>query len=326
MVPYVLRRLAWSGLAILALLSVVFFLIHLAPGDPLAAYQDPTLGEAERAQLRHSLGLDRSLPAQYAAWLGSTLRGDLGRSLRQHRPVAEVLGAALPPTLLLAGTAYLLHLAAGICGGVLMARHRGRPAERAATVLGLAVYSLPSFWLGLMAIMVFSRGLGWFPSGGMQAPDAEFMPWAHRALDLLHHLALPALLLGLGSAVATARYLRGSVVEALESDFVLVARARGLPERVILWRHALRNGLLPVITLAGLGLPSLLGGALVTEVVFAWPGMGRVTVEAIWARDYPVVMATTALAAVMVVVGNLAADLLLAAADPRIRLPGAASR
>ncbi len=323
MILYVARRLAWSCLLVLALLTAVFFLIHAAPGDPLDRYLDPSLGATERAALRHGLGLDRPLGVQYLQWLGGALHGDLGRSLRQHRPVSEILGRAVPPTLLLAGTAYLLHLAAGILGGVLMARHRGRSLERAATVLGLVVYSLPSFWLGLMAILVFSRALGWLPSGGMLSPDAEFLSWPRRVLDLLRHLALPALLLGLGSAVTTARYLRGSVAEALDRDHVLAARARGLPERVILWRHALRNGLLPVITLAGLGLPFLLGGALVTEVVFAWPGMGRVTVEAIWARDYPVVMATTALAAVMVVAGNLLADLLYALADPRVRLPGA---
>jgi peptide/nickel transport system permease protein len=178
---------------------------------------------------------------------------------------------------------------------------------------------LPVFWFGLMAILVLARQLGWLPAGGLQSPDAEFLTTAERLGDRLRHLVLPASLLALSWAAGTARYLRNAMVEALEQDFVLAARARGLPERVVLWRHALRNALIPVVTLVGLHLPALLGGAVAIEAIFAWPGMGRVTIEAVWARDYPVVMATTFLAGVMVALGSLLADLLYGVVDPRVR-------
>jgi peptide/nickel transport system permease protein len=236
--------------------------------------------------------------------------------------VAAILGEAIPNTLRLTIAAYLLYLGLAVLAGVFMAKHRGHPIERTGTLLGLTFYSLPSFWFGLMLILVFSRTLGWLPTGGMESPDAAFIPWYARWLDQLRHLVLPVLVLGLGSAMAAARYLSNSLVEVLHQDYILAARAKGLPERIILWKHALRNGLLPLITLMGLSLPFLLSGAVVTEVVFAWPGMGRVAVDAIWARDYPVIMATTALSAVMVVLGNLLADLLYGWADPRVRSMG----
>ena len=318
---YIMRRLAASFMLILALLSLVFFMIHAAPGDPLDLYAEPELDDAQRELIRKRLGLDRPLTAQYLHWIGAVLfRGDLGSSLRQHRPVKEILQEAIPNTLQLTVIAYLVHFLTAIGAGLFMARHRGHPIERAVTVGGLAVYSLPSFWLGLMLILLFSRSLGWFPAGGMMSPDAEFLSWPRYLLDRLHHLVLPVLVLGVASAVGTARYLRNSLVEVLGQDYVLAARAKGIPERTVLFKHALRNGLLPVITLLGLSFPFLLGGSVVTEVIFSWPGMGRVAIDAIWARDYPVIMGTTLLAAVMVVLGNLLADLLYGLADPRVRL------
>jgi peptide/nickel transport system permease protein len=176
-----------------------------------------------------------------------------------------------------------------------------------------------------MLILVFARQLGWLPAGGLQSPDAEFLAPAARLADRVRHAVLPVSLLALSWAPGTARYIRNSVTEALGQDYVLAARARGLPERVVLWRHALRNGLLPFVTLLGLQLPVLLGGAVATEAIFAWPGMGRVTIEAVWARDYPVVMATTFLSGSLVVLGSLLADLLYGIVDPRVRRgPGSA--
>lgn len=326
MLPYLLRRLVAAIALVLALLTVVFFLVRAAPGDPLDRFADPELGAAERAQMRHALGLDRPLPAQYLQWLGGVARGDFGRSLRQHRPVGAILAEAVPPTLLLTLTSYLVHLAVAVSLGVLMARHRGRPWERAASVAGLALYAMPGFWLGQMLVLVFCRLLGWLPASGMLSSDAAFWPWPARALDLARHLILPVTLLGVASAMGTARYLRNGLAEVLAQDYVLAARARGLPERLVMGRHVLRNGLLPVVTLAGLSVPFLLGGAVVTEVIFAWPGMGRVTVEAIFARDYPVIMATSALAAVLVVLGNLLADVAYGLVDPRVRLDGGGTR
>jgi peptide/nickel transport system permease protein len=323
MALYLLKRVLSSLLLIWALLTVVFFLIRAAPGDPLNRITDHELDTEGRELIRQRLGLDQPLPSQYLGWLeGVILRADFGLSLRQHRPVSAIISQAIPNTLLLTGTAFLVHLLTAITTGVLMARYRGRPWERVATVGGLTIYSLPSFWLGLMLILLFGRFLGWFPAGGMMSPDAAFLPWHLRLVDRLHHLVLPVVVLGLGSAMGTARYLRNSLAEVLGQDYILAARAKGLPERTVLLKHALRNGLLPVITLVGLSFPFLLGGAVVAEVIFAWPGMGRVTIDAIWARDYPVIMGTTTLAAVMVVLGNLLADLLYGLVDPRVRLTG----
>ncbi len=321
MTRYLVRRLTSSLLLILALLSGVFFLIHAVPGDPVDLYAHPELDDQQRELIRHRLGLDRPLWRQYVQWLGAIVwQRDFGTSLRTLRPVKEILGEAIPNTLRLTLSAYLVYLGLAVLGGVLLARHHGHPLERTATLLGLAVYSLPAFWLGLMLILVFSRNLGWFPAGGMMSPDAAFLPWYARLLDQLHHLVLPVVVLGLGSAMGAARYLSNSLLEVFGQDYILAARAKGLPERTVLWKHALRNGLLPVITLLGMSFPFLLSGAVVTEVIFAWPGMGRVAVDAIWARDYPVIMATTALAAVMVVLGNLLADVLYGWADPRVRI------
>jgi peptide/nickel transport system permease protein len=316
---YIMRRLVLSGLLVVGLLSGVFWLVKAMPGDAASLVTEHELDAGQRQAMRVRLGLDRPVGEQYLTWITGALRGDFGVSLRQQRGVGEIVGEAVGPTLLLTGTAFALELAVGVAAGVFMARHRGRRRERALNAVGLTLYSLPSFWLGLMAIMVFARGLGWFPAGGMRAPDAAFMSGSRRALDLLWHLVLPVAVLGLGNAAVTARFVRAGVSEILAQDFILAARARGLGERTILWGHALRAAWLPVVTLVGLQLPYLLGGAVVVEEIFGWPGMGRVSVEALHGRDTPVLMATTALAAVLVVLGNLAADLLYRVADPRVR-------
>jgi peptide/nickel transport system permease protein len=313
------RRIALSLLLVFGLLSGVFLLVKLMPGDAASVVLDHELDESRRQALRARLGVDEPLAHQYVVWIAGAARGDFGLSLRQQRPVREIIGEAIAPTLLLTGTALVVELMVGVVVGVVMARHRGRRREQALNVAGLTLYSLPSFWLGLMAIMIFARGLGWFPAGGMRAPDAAFMPAGLRALDLLWHLVLPVAVLGLGNVAVTARYVRTSLSEVLAQDHIVAARARGLPERTIVWRHGLRAALLPIITLAGLQLPYLLGGAVVVEEVFAWPGLGRVAVEALRMRDTPVLMATTALTAILVVAGNLAADLLYGVADPRVR-------
>jgi peptide/nickel transport system permease protein len=321
MLLLLLRRVLSGILLFVALITVVFFITRLTPGDPVDPYLDPDMGAEQRELLKIQLGLDKSLFNQYLDWIGDiVLRGDLGRSLRLHRPVTQILGETIPNTLLLTVPAYILHLICAMLLGVWMAQRRGTAAERGATILGLSVYSLPTFWLGLMMILVFSRWLGWFPAGGMSSPDAFSMNAGERLLDTLHHMVLPVLLLGVSTTVGTARYLRRGLVEALTSDYALAARARGLPPRTVTWNHAVRNALLPVVTLVGLNLPFLLGGAVVTEYVFAWPGMGRVAIDAIFTRDYPVILGATILAALMVIVSNLLADLVYGLVDPRIRL------
>ena len=317
---YLLRRLLHSLLLILGLLTVVFFLVHLVPGDPAELVVEQHLGGEGRDLLRTRLGLDRPLWQQYLDWLGGALTGDWGTSLRQQRPVSAVLAEAIPNTLLLTVSALMVELLAGVVVGLLVAWRPGLRRTRLLNLGGLVLYSLPSFWLGLLAIMVFARGLGWLPAGGMQAPDAAFLATPARTVDLLRHLVLPVLVLGLGNFAVTARHVRAAAARTLASDWILAARARGIPERRILWRHTLRGAALPVLTLAGLSLPGLFGGAVAVEEVFAWPGMGRVAIQALLARDYPVIMAVTAMVAVLVVAGSLLADLACRWADPRLRL------
>jgi peptide/nickel transport system permease protein len=321
---YLLRRLLHSLLLIVGLLTVVFFLVHLVPGDPADLVAEQQLGGAGRDLVRARLGLDRPLWQQYLGWLGGVVQGDLGTSLRQQRPVAEILAEAVPNTLLLTGCALVVEVLAGVLVGVLVAWQPGRRRTRALNLGGLVLYSLPSFWLGLVAIMLLSRGLGWLPVGGMQSPDAPFLAPPARVLDTARHLVLPVLVLGLGNFAVTARHVRAAAARTLAGDWILAARARGIPERRILWRHTVRGAALPLLTLLGLSLPGLFGGAVAVEEVFAWPGMGRVAVQALLARDYPVIMAVTAMVAVLVVLGSLLADLACRWADPRLRLDAGA--
>jgi len=318
MLSWLARRVAVSAFLIFVLLSAVFFIVRLAPGDPLDQVVEENLGPENRELIRHRMGLDEPLFRQYLHWLSSSARGDFGISLSRQRSVGGIIGEALPATLLLTVTAYLLHLLLALGAALAMTARSGRALDHWVQGVGLTLYSLPSFWLGLMLIMLLSGKLGWFPAGGMHAPDAGYLEWWPWLVDLLHHLVLPVAT----SFIGTARYLRTSLADVLDQDYILAARARGLSERRILFRHALRNALLPIITLLGLSLPFLLGGAVVVEVVFGWPGMGRVAIEAIWARDYPVIMATTLVSAVMVVAGSLLADILYRWADPRVRHTG----
>lgn len=322
MPAWLLRRILSCLLLVLVLASVVFFAVHLAPGEPRGVQAlSEHLTDADRELIRARYGLDRPLLVRYGQWLGGLPRGDFGWSLAQQRPVGRMLGEALGPTLLLTVAAYALHLLLAVGTALAMAARRGGAVEHLLRGAGLALYSVPTFWLGLLLLLGAGRGLGWLPLGGMHAPDAAFLPPGARLLDLLRHLVLPVLTLALGTFMGTARYLQASLDEVLGQDYITAARARGLGEGTILRRHALRNALLPVITLGGLQLPALLGGAVAVETVFSWPGMGRLTVEALWARDYPVIMATTVLAATAVVTGSLLADLLYHRADPRVRRP-----
>lgn len=318
----ILQRLLHTVLMVTGLLTVVFFLVHLMPGDPVGLISEQHLGGEGRELVRQRLGLDRPLLEQYRDWLAGMVRGDLGVSLRQQRPVRDVIVEALPNTLLLTASAFVLELLVGLLVGVTMARYPRRRRARALEAGGLVLYSLPSFWLGLVAILVASRALGWLPAGGLQSPDAAWLSPTARLIDQGRHLLLPVLVLGLGNIAVSARFTRASLSRILASDWVLAARARGIPERRLVWRHALRVASLPVITWVGYSLPRLVGGAVAVEEVFAWPGLGRVAVQALLARDYPVIIAVTALVAVVVAIGSQAADLLARWADPRLRLGG----
>lgn len=318
---FLLRRVAGALLLVFLVVSLTFFLLHAAPGSPADSLLDrSSAGHAEaKARLERALGLDRPILEQYFDWLGGVVRGDLGSSFATGRPVARVLAEALPNTLLLGLAALLVDYALSLPLGVWAARRRGRAADQVLRVASLALYSIPVFWLGLMALLLLAFRWPLFPAGHMLSAGAEALPTGERLLDLLHHLALPALVLGLATAGGTLRYVRGSLAEALDQDYVRTARAKGLGERRVVVVHGLRNALAPILQLLGVSLPALLNGSLIAEVVFSWPGVGRLAYQAITTRDLPLTLGTTALAAVLVVAGSLAADLLHAASDPRLR-------
>jgi len=319
MTRLVLRRLVAALPLLWLVATLTFALIHAAPGSYEDQLDHPRLTPEARQLVRERYGLDLPLHRQYLRWLGSLARGDLGVSFLYRRPVAEVLWEALPATLLLSGTALVLDLALGLVLAVGSVRRPHGWLDRLITVLALGVYGMPTFWLAGLAILVFSLLLGWLPASHMHAVAAGQLSGPGRFLDLLLHLGLPAACLGVVGAAATARYLRATLIEVRGALFLRAARARGLSERRLLWVHALRPALLPVVTVLGLSLPVLVSGSVVVEVIFSWPGMGRVLWTAANARDIPVTLATTLLGAAAVVLGNLAADLLYAVVDPRAR-------
>ncbi len=324
MTAFVLRRLLTSAVLILLVLTLTFFVIQLAPGGPGGVYLDPRVPAEYAQELATLYGLDRPWPERYAAWLKAVvLEWNWGVSASAKRPVSELLAVYGPPTLLLSGAALLVQFTFGLLLGVAAARRAERFQDHLIRVVSVLLYSLPAFWLGLMAILLFSHTLPLFPPGQTHSLDGDRLGWLAALLDRLHHLALPALVLGLATLGSVVRLLRGSLIEVLQQDYVRTARAKGVRERSVVWVHGLRNALAPLTQLFGLSLPFLVGGALVVERVFSWPGMGRLTWEAIGTRDYPVLMAATALAALFVVLGSLVADLMLAAVDPRVRRRGA---
>lgn len=321
MAAYLARRVAAALLLVLLVLSFTFFFIRLAPGDPTAVFGDPRVPPAHQQALERAYGLDQPLPRQYAAWLSAVLLDfEWGTSFVHQEPVRAVLLRALPRTLLLAAAALLLQFGAGLVMGIWAARRAGALADHAIRWLSLLFYAMPAFWLGLMAILLFSHVLPLFPTGQMRSVGAAAMPALWRWTDILWHLALPALVLGAGTAGGVVRFTRASLLEVLRQDYIRGARAKGVGEGALLWTHALRAGLAPILQLLGLSLPLMLSGALVVEVVFSWPGMGRLTFAAIQARDYPLILAATALAALLVIVGSLLADIAHAWVDPRVRL------
>jgi peptide/nickel transport system permease protein len=326
MFPFILRRLLNAIPLIFGLLTVTFFIVHLAPGDPTAMFIDPSMDAHAAEQLKENLGLNDPLPVQYGKWLGvippfrGVLEGDFGVSFSRQRPVFDVITEAVGNTLILTITALALDLMVGVSVGIFSALRRGKKVDQVVTLASLFVYSMPHFWLALMLILIFSLGLGWLPASQMHSVNADQFSSLEYFFDLLKHLAMPVFVLGIASAASTARYMRSSMLEVIGQDYIRTARAKGLSERSVIWKHALRNALLPLITIIGLSFPYLLSGAVITEVIFAWPGMGRVTIDAIFARDYPLIIANTFVAGTMVIFGNLFADILYAVADPRIRI------
>jgi peptide/nickel transport system permease protein len=328
MAGYIFKRCLGAIPLVFGLLTVTFFIIRLAPGDPTSMFIDPNIDPASAEQLRENFGLNDPLPVQYGKWLGvlppfrGVLEGEFGISFSRQRPVFEVLSGAVVNTLILTITALLVDLLVGVPLGIYSALNRGKKMDKALTMVSLFVYSMPHFWLSLVLILIFSLSLGWLPASQMHAVGADELPSMAYALDLLKHMIMPVFVLGIASAASTVRYMRSSMLEVIRQDYVRTARAKGLSEKTVIWKHALRNALLPLITIIGLSFPFLLSGAVITEAIFAWPGMGRVTIDAIFSRDYPLIIANTFVAGLMVIAGNLLADVMYAVADPRVRLKG----
>jgi peptide/nickel transport system permease protein len=308
----VARRLLATIPVLLLVTAGVFTLLHLTPGDPIDAMMAESVDASVKENLRKELGLDRPIPVQYAAWMGRVLRGDLGRSIRNGEPVIENVGRRIRPSLQLAALAMTISLAIAFPVGIVSAVRRNRPVDRVGTTFALFGICMPNFLLALVLIFVFGVTLRWLPISGYTDPLED-------PVGGLRSLVLPAVTLGLALAAVVTRTLRSSLLEALAEDYVRTARAKGLSEGRVVRGHVLKNALIPVVTVLGLQLGTLIGGAVITEYVFALPGVGRLVVDAVFARDYPLVQGVVLLIAVGFIVSNLCVDILYGFIDPRIR-------
>lgn len=318
MIARLARRLLAGAAVVAGVVTLTFLLVRLAPGDPVERLLGPTATPAQVAAQRQALGLDRPLAAQYASWVGRFVRGDWGRSIATGRPVRALLGDAVPATLELIGLSLLLSYLLGFAVGAWQAGAGGR-ADTALSITTVTLFAMPGYWLGLMLVMAFTYWGRWLPAFGAAGLDADALTGWGRLADQLRHLALPLATLTLIGIGGTARYVRGAMRDVLGQPFVRTAEAKGLSRSRVLRRHVARNALAPVVTLLGLSLPALFSGAVFVEAVFAWPGLGLRLVEAVQARDYPVVLAATAVTATLVVAGNLLTDGAAAWCDPRVR-------
>lgn len=321
MIRYLIGRLAQAAVVVALVATIAFFLIHAAPGDPFsAAMENPNVTEAVRARWRASYGLDRPLPEQYFKYVASVARGELGWSVPRNRSVADVLKETIPNTLLLMGVALIASFVVGVFLAVVQAMKPRSLLDRVISGISLVLFSMPEFWLAMMALFLLTLRFQVFPIGGMRdLPMYSSYSTVGRIGDVLYHTILPALTLTLLYSAVVARYQRAALLDALPADYIKTARAKGATEVSIIRRHALRNALLPIITLFGLAFPALLTGAVFVEKVFAWPGMGEVIAGSISSRDYPLLIASIIFGSILVALGSLLADLLYRVADPRLR-------
>jgi len=302
---------------------VSFLVIHLAPGDPTEIQQGDMNPQDQRslAELRKLYGLDQPLHVQYWNWLRRIARLDFGRSFAPHgRPVLDMIGERLPITLMLNVVEMLIIIALAVPVGVTSATRQYSTFDKATTVFVFVGFATPDFWLALLLQILFAIQLGWLPPSGLRLAVAEYLPFWQRQWDFISHLILPITVATFGGLAGFSRYMRQSMLEVIRQDYVQSARAKGLPESVVIGKHALRNALLPIVTILGLSLPGLIGGSVIVETVFAIPGMGQLMVQAVYERDYPVIMGNLVIVASITLVANLLADLSYSLIDPRIRV------
>lgn len=312
MIPFAIRRFLSTLPTLLVVTVIVFAIVRVLPGNPARLLLGEEATPQLVAELTHEMGLDRPLPVQYVSWLGGVLRGDFGRSVKDNMSVGVLIFEKLPTTLELAFLATLVSVLIALPAGIITAARRGGFTDGAITVLALSGVSLPNFFLGILLIYLFSIQLGWIPPSGYVTP-------LENPLENLRLMVLPAITLGVGTAGALTRFLRGAMLEVLGQDYVRTARAKGVAGRVVLYRHALRNALIPVVTIFGLQLGGLLGGAVITEQIFSIPGFGRLIVDAVFTRDFPVVQGVVLFSAAAIFLVSFLVDLIYAAVDPRIR-------
>ena len=308
---YIAERLILALVVILGVTFFVFLIIHLVPGDPARVILGVQANEENVAALQERLGLNQPFFVQYATWLGNLLRGDMGRSLITRQPVAPQIAKSVPATLQLAFAALLIGMVIGIPTGIISALKPSSKLDTTASVLSQIGVAIPDFWMGIMLILLFSLTLGWLPSRG-------YTPFSEDPGDWLAHIILPALTLGVISGSIQARFVRSAMLEVMNQTYIQVARAKGLKERTVVLRHALRNAMITIVTIIGLQITALLSAVVVVEVVFGWPGLGRLALEAVLDRDYPLLQGTVLVVAVLLTLVNLGVDLLYFFLDPRI--------
>lgn len=325
MAAFVLRRILHAIVLVAITLTLTFVVLHIIPGDPLARYIEPGTSPVDIERMRVALGLDRPLVVQYVAWVRNVATGNFGVSILHQRPVWDILAETLPRTLVLTALALCVQIGLGVGAGAIAARNRFGRLDNLVSVGAILLYAIPPFYLAYLLITGFAVDHAWFPTAGMMTPGVDAHGWT-AATDRIRHLVLPVCVLGVAGAAGFARFVRGGLIDALGEDYARTARAKGLAESGVLWRHAFRNALPVLATVIGLSAPFLLGGAVIVEAVFAWPGMGSLMVEAVGARDYPVVLAVNVLGAFLVIGGNLAADIALFRLDPRVSRSGTGGR
>lgn len=317
--PFIVKKILSCLLTLLVITFLSFVLMRLAPGDPVTQFMDPTLSMQDQAQLRTNLGLDKPLPIQYLKWLNQILHGNLGYSYQTKQPVLQMLGERIPPTLALSISSLFLILLLTLPLGVFSAARKDSMWDLGITLLTFIGLSLPIFWVGLMLIMGLSLNLDLFPTSGYLSPLFRHAPWWRQAIDIGYHSALPLSAILIGSLAGLTRYHRLGMISVLNQDYILAAKARGISKRVLLYKHALKNAALPIVTILGLSLPELVGGTFVIEYIFSWPGMGQLGVSAVFARDYPVLMGTLLISSVLIIIGNSLAEWTYQKLDPRIQ-------